>query len=124
LPEEFKSIFNEEDEPKLQLIIQSEHEKNNKQVHRRLLINRNHVFPIFYIVICTQIHHDLITLKTNDEIHFYSLLAEIPTAKRTPFMFFIYNRDLLGTHRASPWYLPVVYQKIITPSFPALPKPV
>ncbi len=71
--EEFKSISNEENEPRLQLIIQSLHEKNNKQVHSRLLINKNHVLPVFYIVICIQIHHDLITLKTNDEIHFYSL---------------------------------------------------
>jgi hypothetical protein len=55
---------------------------------------------------------------------FIYLLAEIPAAKRTPFTFSIYNRALLGTYRASPLVFTRRLSKIITPSFPALPKPV
>ncbi|CAF0719424.1 unnamed protein product [Adineta steineri] len=51
VPKEFKSICNEDDEPRLQLIIQSQYEKDNKQIDK----------------ISTRIRHDLVLFKRYNE---------------------------------------------------------
>ncbi|CAF4879811.1 unnamed protein product [Rotaria sp. Silwood1] len=50
IPVELESFCNDDDEPRLHLVIQSQHERDNKQ----------------FDIICTRIHYDLISFENND----------------------------------------------------------